>query len=75
MNHPRRPTPAFLVPLVLAAAGLTAATAVPAQTLKDPTLEALYVAEKPDELQRVAAQRLAAQPDDAQAVLAAALAA
>ncbi len=75
MNHHRRPTSAFLVPLVLAAAGLAAATAVPAQTLKDPVLEALYVAEKSDELQRVAALRLAAQPDDAQAVLAAALAA
>lgn len=46
-----------------------------AQTLKDPTLEALYQAEKTDELLRVAQQRLATQADDAQAVLALALAA
>ena len=46
-----------------------------AQTFKDPSLEALYVAEKTDDLQRVALQRLAAQPGDAQAVLALALAA
>ena len=45
-----------------------------AQTLKDPALEALYVAERSDELHRVALQRLASQPDDAQAVLALALA-
>ena len=44
-----------------------------AQTLKDPALEALYVGDKGDELQRVANQRLASQPDDAQAVLALAL--
>lgn len=46
-----------------------------AQTLKDPALEALYVAEKADELQQAASQRVAAQSDDAQAVLALALAA
>ena len=46
-----------------------------AQTLKDPALEALYVAERHEELQRQASQRLAAQPDDAQAVLALTLAA
>ena len=46
-----------------------------AQTLMDPALEALHVAEKRLELQRAAADRLAARPDDAQAVLALALAA
>ncbi len=46
-----------------------------AQMLKEPTLEALYVADKADELQRTALQRLAAQPDDAQAVLALSLSA
>lgn len=60
--------------LALGAALLCAAT-VGAQTLKDPALEALYVASKADELQRAAQQRLATQPDDAQAVLALALAA
>lgn len=50
-----------------------AATPLHAQTLKDPALEALYVADKGEELQRVAHQRLAPQPDDAQAVLALAL--
>lgn len=46
-----------------------------AQMLKDPALEALYVTDKTDELQRVAQQRLAAQAEDAQAVLALTLAA
>jgi tetratricopeptide (TPR) repeat protein len=46
-----------------------------AQTLKDPALETLYVAEKTDELQKAATQRLAAQADDEQAVLALVLAA
>ncbi len=46
-----------------------------AQTFKDPALEALYVANKTDELQRVSSQRVAAQADDAQAVLGLALAA
>ena len=46
-----------------------------AQTLRDSSLEALYQAERTDELQRVAQQRLATQADDAQAVLALALAA
>ena len=50
-----------------------AATPLHAQTLKDPALEALYVADRGAELQRVANQRLASQPDDAQAVLALAL--
>lgn len=50
-----------------------AAAPLAAQTLKDPALEALYVADKGDELQRMANQRLAVQPDDTQAVLALAL--
>ena len=50
-----------------------AATPLAAQTLKDPALEALYVADRSEDLQRLATQRLAAQPDDAQAVLALAL--
>ncbi len=59
------------------AAALCAALAggAQAQMLKDPALEALYVASRTDDLQRAAAQRLAAQPDDAQAVLGLALAA
>ena len=61
--------------LVTAAAGLLCAASASAQTLKDPALEALYVADKAIELQRAAQQRLATQPDDAQAVLALALAA
>jgi tetratricopeptide (TPR) repeat protein len=68
--HPLRSFRSVLTPL-LACATLGAG----AQTLGDPALEALYVAERPAELQRVAQQRLAAQPDDAQAVLALALAA
>jgi tetratricopeptide (TPR) repeat protein len=44
-----------------------------AQTFKDAALEALYVADKLDELKRAAAPRVAAQADDAQAVLAMAL--
>jgi tetratricopeptide (TPR) repeat protein len=48
---------------------------VAAQTFKDPALEALYVANKTDELKRVSGQRVAAQPDDGQAVLGLALAA
>ncbi len=51
------------------------APSVQAQTFKDAALEALYQADKTDELQRVAQQRLATQPDDAQAVLALVLAA
>jgi len=46
-----------------------------AQTFKDPALEALYTAEKTEELQRLAQQRLVSQPGDAQAVLALVLAA
>jgi tetratricopeptide (TPR) repeat protein len=46
-----------------------------AQTFKDPALEALYVANKTDELKRVSGQRVAAQADDGQAVLGLALSA
>lgn len=53
---------------------LLLSAAAPAQTLKDPALEALYRADRRDELQRTAARRLADQPDDAQAVLGVALA-
>ena len=52
--------------------GLTV-TPLAAQTLKDPALEALYVTDWSEELQRLATQRLAAQPEDAQAGLAMAL--
>ncbi len=55
---------------VLALAVLSTARA---QTFKDPALEALYVAEKTAELQRVSLARVAAQPEDAQAVLGLAL--
>jgi tetratricopeptide (TPR) repeat protein len=46
-----------------------------AQTFKDSALEALYVADKMDELKRLSTQRVAAQADDAQGVLGLALAA
>ena len=61
--------------LALVAVLTAGAAAVSAQTFKDPALEALYVADKSDELQRISAQRVAAQADDAQAVLGLALAA
>ncbi len=61
------------VPLVLALAAL--APAAQAQMFKDPALEALYEAEKTDELHRVSQQRLSAKADDAQAVLGLAMAA
>jgi tetratricopeptide (TPR) repeat protein len=67
--------PLSTVRALAVAAGLLCAAAVGAQTLKDPALEALYVADKADELQRAAQQRLAHQPEDVQAVLALALAA
>jgi tetratricopeptide (TPR) repeat protein len=54
---------------------LALAGAAQAQTFKDASLEALYVGDKRDELQRVSAQRVAARPDDAQAVLGLALSA
>lgn len=59
---------AHLLVLLLAAWAAT----VQAQTLKDPVLEALYVADRAEELQRAALQR---PGDDPQAVLALALAA
>ena len=48
----------------------SAPSAANAQMFKDAALEALHVAGKSGELQRLATQRLAAQTDDAQAVLA-----
>jgi tetratricopeptide (TPR) repeat protein len=75
-SSPTRPTPSFRfcmkVVLLTTALGCGAAQA---QTFKDSALEALYVADKFDELKRVSAQRVAAQADDAQAVLGLALAA
>jgi tetratricopeptide (TPR) repeat protein len=56
-----------------ALAALFVPLAAGAQMLQEPALESLYQAERHDELQRQARQRLAAQPDDAQAVLALAL--
>ena len=65
---------AFRSPLLSIGLALSLLAApLAAQTLKDPALEALYVADRSDDLQRLATQRLAAQPDDAQAVLALAL--
>jgi tetratricopeptide (TPR) repeat protein len=64
----------LMAPL-LAALGLATALGAQAQTFKDPALEALFTAERIDELQRVSAARLSAQADDAQAVLGVALAA
>ena len=46
-----------------------------AQTLKEPSLEALFVGEQWPELEKQALARLAVRPDDAQAVLALSLAA
>ena len=66
-------TSRFLSTRLAASLGLglyMAATPLTAQTLKDPALEALYVGDRGEELQRLANQRLASQPDDAQAVLA-----
>ena len=63
-----------LRPVLWLLAAASSAPAAHAQMLKDPALQALYAAEKHDELQRLAQQRVAAQVDDAQAVLALALA-
>ena len=68
-----RPWTGLATCLALCLGPILVATPLAAQTLKDAALEALYVSEKSDELQRLATQRLAAQPDDAQAVLALAL--
>lgn len=73
--HPSRRFTFHRPRLLLAVLGLTAALGAQAQTFKDPALEALYAADKTDELQRVSAARATAQPDDAQAVLGVALAA
>jgi tetratricopeptide (TPR) repeat protein len=59
----------------LALAALLVAHGAGAQTFQDPALESLYAADRYDELQRVAAARLASQPEDAQAVLGLGLAA
>ena len=61
--------------LLPAALLMLMASCASAQMLKDPALEALYQADRFDELRRSAATRVAAQPDDAQAVLGLALAA
>ncbi len=61
--------------VALAGLGLVWTWAAQAQTFKDPALEALYAADRTDELLRVASARVAAQADDAQAVLGVALAA
>jgi len=58
----------------IAALGLClAAGPASAQMFSDPALEALFAAERFDELERTGVQRLAAQADDLQALLAAAL--
>lgn len=61
-----------MTPLPTTLALLAACLALPAaqaQMFKDAGLQALYDAERHDELQRVALQRVGARPDDAQAVL------
>jgi tetratricopeptide (TPR) repeat protein len=68
-------SPSAACPVFVVACLLAAAPALHAQTFKDATLEALYVADKTDELKRVSAARLATQPDDPQAVLGVAMAA
>lgn len=75
MTFARWSSPWRRVLLCLTCGLAAAAPLAGAQTLRDPSLEALYQAERTDELQRVAQQRLAIQADDAQAVLALALAA
>ena len=68
---------------LLAAMGMLTAVQAPAQApaqtagqmFTDSALQALYQAERHEELLRSAQQRLASQPDDAQAVLAVAMAA
>lgn len=58
-----------LRPLLALLAACLAPPAAQAQLFHDAALQALYDAERHDELQRVAERRAAAQPDDAQAVL------
>jgi hypothetical protein len=65
-------------PLVLVASVVLAwgtPLAVQAQMFSDPALEALYLSDRFEVLERQGQQRLAAQPDDAQGVLAMGLAA
>ena len=63
--------PSSSIPALALCFGLgLAASAAHAQMFKDAALEALHVAGKSGELQRLATQRLAAQTDDVQAVLA-----
>jgi tetratricopeptide (TPR) repeat protein len=54
-------------------AALATAPAAQAQTFSEPALEALYVAERNDELRRIVVSRVAAKADDEQAVLGLAL--
>ena len=65
----RLPIPAFVISLLL-----LAALPAQAQMLKDAALDALFAAERFDELDRAGRQRQAAQADDPQALLAVALA-
>ena len=60
---------------MLAASSALDAALAQGQMFKDGALQALYQAERHEELARSANQRLASQPDDAQAVLAMAMAA
>jgi tetratricopeptide (TPR) repeat protein len=57
----------------MALLGAVATAPVGAQMLSEPALEALYVADRNDELRRAVAPRLAARADDEQAVLGLAL--
>jgi tetratricopeptide (TPR) repeat protein len=61
--------------LLLALACSACAMPASAQMFKDSSLQSLYRADRPAELQRVARERLASQPGDTQAVLALAIAA
>ena len=72
-HFPRRPVAVSLVSVSVALLGVFAAPGAPAQVLAEPALDALYTAERFDELDRIAQARLAQRADDAQAVLAAAL--
>ena len=69
----RHPVAVYLISLVAALLCALAAPEASAQVLKEPALDALYTAERFDELDRLAQARLAQRADDAQAVLAAAL--
>jgi len=69
----RHPVAAYLISLAAALLCGLAAPDASAQVLKEPALDALYAAERFEELDRIAQTRLAQRADDAQAVLAAAL--